>query len=256
MADTAIRTLRLLSLLQRRRYWPGPELAGRLEVSDRTLRRDIDRLRELGYTVDSERGTDGGYRLAGSGGDTVLLLDDDETTALAAALHTAASETSPFAEASLGALTKVLTMLTPEQRRRADAVRIATAVTQMPVTTSPPLDVLDTLAASCRDRVRVSFDYVSAEDVATSRYVEAHQLVTVGSRWYLVAYDCDKADWRTFRLDRITGPKPTNNPYPPRDAPAEDLREYVRARFRRATNTQRVIIEATIDGDDVQRRYG
>ncbi len=110
MADTAARTLRLLSLLQRRRYWPGPDLA-RLEISERTLRRDVERLRELGYTVDSDRGIDGGYRLGAATGDTLLLLDDDEATALAAALHSAARGTTEFAEASLGALTKVLAML-------------------------------------------------------------------------------------------------------------------------------------------------
>src|SRR4051794_2699195 len=114
MADTTARTLRLLSLLQRRRYWPGPDLAARLEVSDRTLRRDIERLRELGYTVESDRGVDGGYRLGGSTGDAALLLDNDEAVALAAALHSAASGTSEWAEASLGALTKVLSMLGPE----------------------------------------------------------------------------------------------------------------------------------------------
>lgn len=256
MADTTTRTLRLLSLLQRRRYWPGAVLAVRLEVSERTLRRDIDRLRELGYTVESERGVAGGYRLSGTVGDTVLLLDDDETTALAAALHTAAGESTELAEASLGALTKVLSMLKPEQRRRADAVRSATDVSPSPAMVSPPLAVLDVLASSCRDQVRVSFDYVSADGVGTSRYVEAHQLVTFGNRWYLVAHDCDRSDWRTFRLDRITNPVPTRNPFPPRTPPAGDWREYVRERMRGLHSAQRIVVEAKIDGDDVRRRYG
>lgn len=256
MAETTDRTLQLLSLLQRRRYWTGPELAKRLEVSERTLRRDIERIRRLGYTVDAERGVAGGYRLVGAGGDTVLLLDDDETTALAVALHTAAGDHTELAEASLGALTKVLAMLNPDRRRRADAVRATTSVTRSPATVSPPLAVLDVLASACRDSVRVSFDYVAADGAASLRYVEAHHLVTVGSRWYLIAHDDDRNDWRTFRLDRITAPSSTRNSYPPRPAPAEDLREYVRDRLRGLRNDYRVVVDAAVSGEIVRHRYG
>lgn len=257
MSDPTTRTLRLLSLLQRRRCWRGDELADRLEVSDRTLRRDIDRLRELGYTVESERGVDGGYRLAGTVGETMLLLlDDDECTALAAALHTAACSTSELAEAALGALTKVLAMSQPDQRRRAQSILAAIDAHAAPVVVSPSLDTLDKVASACRDQVRLSFTYVSAAGVTTSRYVEAHQLVTMANRWYLVAYDPDRADWRTFRLDRITAPSATRNPFPARPAPAADLRDYVRDRLRSGSDAHHIVIEATADAEDMRRQYG
>lgn len=256
MADTTNRTLRLLSLLQRRRYWPGLELADRLDISDRTLRRDIERLRDLGYTVESERGVDGGYRLAGSVGDAALLLEDDETTALAVALHSVAGESGELGEASLGALTKVLSMLRPEQRSSVEALCSVTAVGTSPAASAPPLAVLDAIASSCRDQVRVSFDYVSADGSATSRYVEAHQILTVGTRWYLVAHDTDRDDWRTFRIDRISDPVPARNTFPPRQAPADDLREYVRAGMRGADDAHRVVVEVSTGGDGVRRLFG
>lgn len=256
MADTTTRTLRLLSLLQRRRHWPGPELADQLDVSDRTLRRDIDRLRTLGYTVESERGVDGGYRLAGAAGDAVLLLDDDEATALAVSLHRSSAESSEFAQASLGALTKVLSMLRPEQRERAEAVRATTDVSPRPTTTAPPLSVLDALATACRDQVRLSFDYVAADETPTSRYVEPHQIVVVGSRWYLVAHDNDRNDWRTFRVDRISSPTPARNTFPSRPAPARDLQHYVRSNIRGLNQGHRVVVEADIGCDKARRLYG
>ena len=256
MADTAARTLRLLSLLQRRRYWPGPDLAARLEISERTLRRDVERLRELGYTVESDRGIDGGYRLGASDGTALLLLDDDESTALAAALHAAACGSSEFAEASLGALTKVLAMLGPAQRVRAETVRSVTAPTERPATDAPQLSLLDTVAAACRDGVRLTFDYVAADGTATSRYVEPCQLVALDTRWYLVAHDSDRADWRTFRLDRISNPVPGRNTFTPRPAPAADLVEYVRLDMRAANPTHRVVIEIDLPAADVRSAYG
>ena len=256
MADTTTRTLRLLSLLQRRRYWPGPELADRLDVSDRTLRRDIDRLRDLGYAVESERGVDGGYRLAGTSGDTVLLLDDDETIALAVALHRAAGESGELAEASLGALTKTTSMLRPQQRSRVEAVRVATAVSPLSTTTAPPLVVLDTVAASCRDHVRLAFEYTAADGAATTRYVEPLQIVTVVNRWYLVAHDVDRDDWRTFRLDRMSAPVPARNTFSSRTPPADDLREYIRASISGLSVGHRIVVDADVAGDEVRRLVG
>ncbi len=256
MADTTTRTLWLLSLLQRRRYWPGLELAVRLEVSDRTLRRDIDRLRDLGYTVDSERGVDGGYRLAGGAGNVMLLLDDDETTALAVALHSATGGTGDLADASLGALSKVVSMLRPEQRARVDAIRSTTTGEPFAAATAPQLTVLDAVATSCRDGVRLGFDYVAADGTKTNRYVEAHEIVTVGVRWYLVAFDTDRADWRTFRVDRITDPVPARNAYPTRPAPADDLHAYVRSSFRGTDRAHRVVIDIETNGDRVREAFG
>jgi predicted DNA-binding transcriptional regulator YafY len=256
MSDTTARTLRLLSFLQRRHYWPGEELAARLEVSDRTLRRDIERLRELGYTVESNRGTDGGYRLGSSNGDAMLLLDNDEATALAAALHQAASGNSELAEASLGALTKVLTMLGPAQRQRAETVRSATSFGTPPESSPLQLSTLTVVAGACRDNVRLSFDYLTRDVIASSRYVEPCQLVALDTRWYLVAYDCDRNDWRTFRIDRMSNPVPARNTFAPRNAPASNLAEYVRFNMSELVTHHTVIIEIELPGDTLRKEYG
>jgi predicted DNA-binding transcriptional regulator YafY len=256
MSDTTARTLRLLSLLQRRRYWPGPDLAARLEVSDRTLRRDIERLRELGYTVESDRGVDGGYRLAGSTGDAALLLDNDEATALAVALHAAAGGPTELAEASLGALTKVLSMLGPVQRRRAETVRTATVFGSPSSSVAPQLSILDTVASACRDQVRLSFDYTSAGAIMTSRRVEPCQLVGLSGRWYLVAYDDEREDWRSFRIDRMSDPVPARNTFVPRPPPATNLYEYVRFNMSELTTSYRVVVEIDMPGDHIRDAYG
>jgi predicted DNA-binding transcriptional regulator YafY len=256
MADTTARTLRLLSFLQRRHFWPGEELAARLEVSDRTLRRDIERLRELGYTVESNRGVDGGYRLGASSGDAMLLLDNDEATALAAALHQAAAGTSELAEASLGALTKVLTMLGPAQRHRAETVRSTTSFGSPPDPHPPQLAILNTVAAACRDCVALSFDYLAADATPTSRYVEPCQLVALDTRWYLVAYDRDRADWRTFRIDRMSNPVPARNTFTPRPAPATDLYEYVRFDMSEPNPRHQVVVDIDLPGQHIRDEYG
>jgi len=256
MADTAARTMRLLSLLQRRRYWPGPDLAAHLGVSERTLRRDIERLRALGYTVESDRGVDGGYRLGASAGDAALLLDNDEATALAAALHTAAAGTTELAEASLGALTKVLSMLGPGQRQRAEAVRAATAFGSASERAAPRLAILDTVASACRDQVRLSFQYLAADGAGTSRYVEPCQLVALDSRWYLVAFDRDRDDWRTFRVDRMSEPVPARNTFAPRPPPARDLYEYVRFNMRERSARLRIVLEVDTPGATIRDEYG
>jgi len=257
MADTTARTIRLLSLLQRRRYWPGPELADRLEVSERTVRRDIDRLRVLGYTVHAEPGVDGGYRLGTTDGDAVLLLDDDEATALAVALHNAATTgTAELAEASLGALTKVLTMLGPTQRRRVENVGAATSFHSSAARAVPDLTVLDTVATACRDGVRLSFEYRAGDGAETSRYVEPVQLVSLAGRWYLVAFDGDRADWRTFRVDRITSPVPARNTFAPRTPPADDLSDYVRRNLRELAARYRVVVDVEVPADRVRAEFG
>lgn len=201
-------------------------------ISERTLRRDIERLRDLGYAVESDRGVAGGHRLRGASGDAALLLDDDEAIALAAALHTAACGTSELAEGSLGAPTKVLSIVGPDQRRRAETVRSATVFGHARETASPRLAILDVVASACRDSVRLSFHYVAADGAATARYVEPCQLVALDTRWYLVAYDGDRADWRTFRLDRMSKVAPARNTHTPRSAPADDLYEYVRLNMK------------------------
>ncbi len=256
MADTTARTMRLLTLLQRRRYWPGPELAGRLEVSGRTLRRDIERLRSLGYTVASDRGVDGGYQLESSSGLAPVLVDTDEAVALAVGVHLAAQGWPELAEASVGALSKVLALLPPDQRRRAEALRAVTSVGPGFAPVGPALEVLGTVAAACRDSVRLSFGYRAADGAETERYVEPYGLVVLGPRYYLVAYDPDRTDWRTFRLDRMTEPRAARSPFAPRPLPADDLREYARASQRGIPARHRVVLEIDAPGEVLRRAYG
>jgi predicted DNA-binding transcriptional regulator YafY len=224
-------------------------------VSERTLRRDIERLRDLGYTVESDRGVDGGYRLGASTG-PALLIDDDEAVVLAVALHVTAASSAEFADAALGALTKVCTMLTPEQRRRAETVGANTVFPPSANEPSPDLSILDVVAAACRDGVRISFAYVAANGDATNRYVEPCQLVTLNARWYLVAYDTDRSAWRTFRIDRMTEPVPSRNTFEPRPPPATDLYEFVRLNMSEPNAHHQVLIEIDLPANDVRSKYG
>ena len=231
MTDPSARTLRLLSLLQQRRYWAGAELADRLGVSLRTLRRDVDRLRELGYPVEARRGVDGGYELAPGAALPPLVLDDEEAVALAVGLQTAAhSAVAGTAESSVRALAKVVQVMPPRLRRRVEALR---AVTE-PAPWGGPRDVVDpdalaVVAQACRDAERLEFAYTAADGTPTDRRVEPHRLVTLGRRWYLVAFDLDRGDWRSFRLDRLVRPRPTGARFAPRRLPAEDAVAFVRA---------------------------
>jgi predicted DNA-binding transcriptional regulator YafY len=231
MANTSSRTLRLLSLLQSQRYWPGAVLADRLGVSVRTLRRDVDRLRELGYPVSAGRGVDGGYQLAAGASLPPLVLDDEEAVALAVGLQAAAhSSVAGMAEASVRALTKVVQVMPQRLRRRVDALRAVTvpavwgeaaAVSQV----SP--EVLTVVAQACRDDERLRFGYTAAAGADSERHVEPHRLVSLGRRWYLVAYDLDRGDWRSFRLDRLSAPVLTGARFAPRRLPADDAAAFV-----------------------------
>ncbi|WP_426515248.1 helix-turn-helix transcriptional regulator [Diaminobutyricibacter sp. McL0618] len=229
MATTGSRTLQLLSLLQTHRYWPGAELAGRLEVSVRTLRRDVDRLRDLGYPVDATRGVDGGYQLAAGASLPPLVVDDDEAVALAVGLRTAAQcGISGIEDASVRALTKVVQVMPPRLRSRVDALRSATVVGSMRPGPTVDQDVLTAVAQACRDEERLAFDYVARDGQPSRREVEPHRLVSVGRRWYLVAYDLTRFDWRSFRLDRLSDPRATGSHFRPRTLPAEDAASFVR----------------------------
>lgn len=233
---SAARTLQLLSLLQGQRYWPGADLAGRLEVSLRTLRRDVERLRDLGYPVQAARGVAGGYQLAPGAVLPPLVLDDEEAVALALALQ--AATTSPvagMAESAVRALTKVVQVMPPRLRRRVDALR---AVTVSPAwagggpTVDP--DVLTTAAQACRDSTRLSLGYTDAAGTASERTVEPHRLVALGRRWYLVAYDLTRADWRSFRLDRVGTAELDGSRFLPRRLPGDDAAEFVQRGARQA----------------------
>ncbi|MEU5849871.1 helix-turn-helix transcriptional regulator [Saccharopolyspora shandongensis] len=223
------RLLRLLSLLQSRREWSGGELAHRLEVTGRTVRRDIDRLRELGYPVESTTGTAGGYRLASGKNLPPLLLDDDEAVAVAAGLLTAASgSVTGIEESSIRALAKLEQVLPTRLRGRVSA--LAGATVPVVVRDGPQVDAgtLALIGAACRDHEVLSFDYEKRGGAAESRRVEPHSLVAVRGLWYLIAFDRDREDWRTFRVDRLIGPLATGRRFEPRALPAENPAAHIR----------------------------
>jgi predicted DNA-binding transcriptional regulator YafY len=236
------RAFRLLSLLQNHRYWSGADLADRLGVSARTLRRDVDRLRELGYPVAAHPGVDGGYQLAAGAALPPLVVDDDEAVALTAGLLLAThgglgppggDGADTIAEAAARALAKVTQVLPGPLRRRAEAVAAVTEATTWPgdQTRLPAVspDVLAGVALACRDSERIRFGYTAASGEQTRRHVEPHRLVTLVRRWYLVGYDLDRLDWRSFRLDRVAGTvQPAGARFRPRPLPAGDAAEYVR----------------------------
>jgi predicted DNA-binding transcriptional regulator YafY len=233
MSDTTSRALDLLSLLQSHRHWSSRELADRLGVTDRTLRRDIDRLRELGYRIDSARGSVGGYRLVAGTGLPPLLLTDDEGVAIAVGLRSQATAGLRGAEHTvLSALAKIEQVLPPVLRRRIEALQTHTAVAPGE---GPRVDagLLAQLALSCRDSERIRFGYTAATGQETSRSTEPHMLVPHGRRWYLVAWDRDRDAWRTFRLDRISRLQQTRVLFPPRDLTAAGAAVLVASAVRR-----------------------
>jgi predicted DNA-binding transcriptional regulator YafY len=256
--STSERMLRLLSLLQTHRYWPGPELSERLEVSPRTLRRDVDRLRELGYTVDAVRGAAGGYQLRAGGSLPPLLLEDEEAVAIAVGLRTAAAgAVAGMDDWSVQALSKVLSLMPPRLRRQMDAVASQTE-SPGPWEGAPVFDaaVLTTLAQACRDSELLRFDYTAREAEVTHRRVEPLRLVSLGRRWYLVAWDRDRLDWRSFRLDRISEPEPTGQRFRTRELPAEDALAFVRQGIRRMPQRYAVRVRVAIAADTLAEQVG
>jgi predicted DNA-binding transcriptional regulator YafY len=225
--ETSERLLSLLSLLQARRDWPGAELAERLHVGPRTVRRDVDRLRRLGYPVHATRGVGGGYRLGAGASLPPLLLDEEEAVAVAVGLRTAASGgVAGIEETSVRALTKLEQVLPSRLRRRVNAVGAAT----VPYARAGPVvdaDTLAVIAGCCRDHERLRFAYRSHGGDSSRRLVEPHRLVHTGRRWYLVAWDVRREDWRTFRVDRIEPRLTTDRAFTPREPPAEDIAAYV-----------------------------
>jgi predicted DNA-binding transcriptional regulator YafY len=227
MAGTSSRLLELLSLLQERRDWPGGELADRLEVSGRTIRRDVERLRGLGYPVESLTGPAGYYRLRAGTAMPPLLLDDEEAIAIAVGLRTAArASVTGIEETSVRALVKLEQVLPAHLRRRVRALGSATMT--LPAG-GPTVDsqCLTVIAAACRDSERVRFAYRGRDGAESRREVEPHSLVNLGRRWYLAAWDRGRRDWRTFRLDRLAKPASTGVRFAPRDPPAKDVAAYV-----------------------------
>ncbi|WP_280467345.1 helix-turn-helix transcriptional regulator [Nocardia cyriacigeorgica] len=230
MNDTPERLLRLLSLLQTPREWPGSELAERLGVTGRTVRRDIDRLRALGYPVEATMGAAGGYRLVAGAAMPPLLVDDDEAVALAVGLRAAAgSAITGIEEASVRALAKLEQVLPSKLRRR---VRVLGTAVVTPSEAGPGVDaeVLTALAVAVTNTERVRFDYRDGAGASTARHAEPAGVVASRRRWYLVAYDLDRAGWRMFRVDRIERARPTGGRFTPRPLPADDPAAYVAGR--------------------------
>ncbi|WP_370340419.1 helix-turn-helix transcriptional regulator [Catenulispora sp. MAP5-51] len=227
MPKTSARLLSLLSLLQARRDWPGADLAERLEVSPRTVRRDIDRLRELGYPIATMKGPDGGYRLGAGSELPPLLFDDDQAVALAVALQAAVAGGGGIEEAAVRALNTVRQVMPSRLRRRVDMVRV-TAIGPGAGQAAPVgVDVLTALSAAIHAREVLRFDYADAP-----RRAEPHHLVTRGGRWYLVAWDLERDDWRVFRADRIRPRIPTGPHFAPREVPGGDVAAFVISRFQ------------------------
>lgn len=219
MQETSARLLRLLSMLQVRPDWAGAELATRLGITPRTLRRDVQRLRGLGYPVHASPGVAGGYRLGAGSALPPLLLDDDEAVAVVVSLRTAASRTvTGIEETSLRALAKLDQVLPARLRERTAALQLATVPLPSPAPTIDPAN-LTVIARACSSHLRLSFTYTDFSGTVSTRSVEPHRIVHTGHRWYLVARDLDRDDWRNFRVDRIGTPESAGARFVPRDPP-------------------------------------
>ncbi|GGU90054.1 DNA-binding transcriptional regulator [Streptomyces albospinus] len=254
-SDMTARMLRLLSLLQTRREWSGDDLAERLEVTVRTVRRDIERLRELGYPVDSTRGHSGGYRLAPGTDLPPLLLDDDEAIAIAVALRTAAGGLTRIEETALRALAKLEQVL--PRRLRGQVTALQTSLDGITwEDRGPRADpaLLATLAVACRDHEIVTFDYAPRRGTTAPRRAEPCHLVDSGGLWYLLAHDTAKDDWRLFRLDRITSATPTGRRVPPRPVPGDDPAAFVAGRLSAAPTRYRAVATVHASADHVRAR--
>ncbi len=228
---TSGRLLSLLSLLQARRDWPGALLAGRLGVSERTVRRDVDRLRELGYPVQAVKGPDGGYRLEAGARMPPLLFDEEQAVALAVALRIAVGTGAGIEEAAARALATVRQVLPARLRQRVDVLEIA-AAGGAAVQVDP--DTLLALSSAIRATEEVRFDYESPSQPAAGRprRVQPHHLVVRSGRWYLVGWSAERADWRTYRVDRMRLRVPNGPRFTPREVPGDDVTTFLSARFK------------------------
>jgi predicted DNA-binding transcriptional regulator YafY len=257
MLETSARLLRLLSLLQTPREWTGAELGERLGVSPRTVRNDVDKLRELGYPVLATRGRSGGYRLGAGAAMPPLLLDDEEAVAVAVGLRTAAGgAVAGIEEASLRALAKLEQVLPSRLRSRVSSLQ--SVITPVPGVAGPLVDpdVLTAIAAACRARERLRFSYVSHDGGSSSREAEPYQLVNWGRRWYLVAFDVGRSDWRTFRVDRISMRTPGGGRFVPRPLPSDDLAAWVSQRVAAAGWRYRARVTVFAPAEMVTARIG
>ncbi|GGL13981.1 helix-turn-helix transcriptional regulator [Streptomyces flaveus] len=236
--DTPARLLQLLSLLQTPREWPGGELADRLRVSRRTVRRDVDRLRELGYPVQATMGADGGYRLVAGKAMPPLVLDDEEAVAIAVGLRAGAGHAvEGVDEASVRALAKLEQVLPSRLRHRVSTLQAATTPLTSGDGASIAPETLTVMASTVAGHERLRFAYRSGDGTPSKRLTEPYRLVSTGRRWYLVAYDLDREDWRTFRVDRVSEPFATGARFAPRELPTGSAAEYLRQSMYRRQET-------------------
>ena len=257
MSDTPSRLLKLLSLLQTPRDWPGSELAVRLEVSARTVRRDIERLRDLGYPVEAAMGAAGGYRLASGAAMPPLLLDDDEAVAIAVGLRIASGHAvDGIDESSVRALAKLEQVLPSRLRYRVAALGAATVYLlpgHSPLVDPATLTVFRTAIAR---HERVRFAYHAGDGAETKRHAEPHRLVCHGRRWYLLAFDLDRNDWRIYRADRIRDPLATGARSVPRELPAADVVSYVTGQLYSLAPTYQAVATLHAPAADMARQLG
>jgi predicted DNA-binding transcriptional regulator YafY len=258
MLETSGRLLNLLSLLQTPREWPGPELARRLDVTVRTVRNDVDRLRQLGYPVHATRGAVGGYRLEAGTAMPPLLLDDDEAVAIAVSLRTASGGAiEGLEETALRALLKLQQVLPKRLGRRVDALQSHT-VRVGAQRRGPRVEggMLAMIAATARDREIMRFQYSDYSGTASERRVEPYRLVNWGRRWYLVAFDLERNDWRTFRVDRLAEPRSAGHRFALRPLPAEDIAGYVAAKTRQVQMKVRGRVIVHAPAEEVTAKLG
>ncbi|ORM36965.1 YafY family protein [Williamsia sp. 1135] len=227
MLDTSARLLRLLSLLQTRKDWSGADLAERLDITTRTVRRDVDRLRELGYPVEASVGVGGGYQLGAGAEMPPLLLDDQEVLAVALGLGAGATgSVAGLDEASVRAMSKLRQVMPSRLRHRLDSLQVDATPTRAPVS-QVEAAVLSDVAAVCHRHERLRFDYRARGGAESRREVEPYRLVRSGLRWYLLAWDLGRDDWRSFRVDRLTPKIPTGPRFVPRELPEGGAAAYV-----------------------------
>jgi len=247
MLQTSARLLRLLTTLQGRRSWSGRELAERLEITERTLRRDVDRLRSLGYPVHSTAGVAGGYSLGAGTALPPLMLDDDEGMAVSIALQAAApSGVARIEEATLRALAKLDQLLPTRAQKRLKALRASIVRVGGHAGPTVELDAVSALAAACAEQVAIAFDYQDQQGQSSRRDVEPLQIVHMERHWYLAAYDLGREDFRTFRVDRMSFPFERKQSFMPRSVPDEDISSYVRRSVTVSPYRNRVVVRLLV----------
>lgn len=256
MAETTSRILALLNLLQAHRQWAGPELADRLGVTERTLRRDVERVRELGYRVDAVRGPAGGYRLEAGAQLPPLLLTNDEAVTMAIGLRVAATQGLVDAELTTqSALAKFEQVLPSALRHRVNAIA-SHLQPQTPRGIAVSQELLGQLALASRDHERIRFHYVAADGAETDRVVEPHALVAAVRNWFLVCWDVQRGEWRNFRLDRISRFFGTRLRFEERQIPGGSAADYVAASVSSTRLRVFAEVEIALPLDEVRAQLG